>query len=205
MSKTGKHQTVSVRGSGRVALVGTLTINLTHKPEGELYRIAREHAQSARALHDEGKHFPGELYESLQAVILAAAALEAFINGQSQAAYGTEWQKYEDGQLAESTRRPDLLGKWYDVPQKLNDGNPVFEKGKEPFQGLKRIDHLRNYALHYKPIPQPPKSSLHGNVSELASYFDYQAARRSIDSMHKMLSYFQKSLKMPYPDWLGTT
>lgn len=179
-----------------VTMSGSISAKMRTPLEPTLYRLAMDHASHIRDPDAD------DLDHSLQATILSVACLEAFINWVGMSAFGNEWDDYEAGKSQNRKRhRPTLEDKWVEVTRKHTSGQ-TFVRGRQPFQGFKRLVSLRDYILHYKagfiePVPTPK-----GNVTEARAHIDHQSAQRATDVMKLMLLEFHRLSNVQAPAWI---
>jgi hypothetical protein len=131
---------------------------------------------------------------SRNAVVLAVAALEAFIN-QTAAQHLTIWEEEED--------RQSLQTKWIIVPRLITGGR-TFDKGHEPFQSFRRLVRLRNDLVH----PKAAEKRFEGPMAGLFSSFyrpvwDAQPSdgRRACVVARQMLIEFSNLVGWSPPHW----
>jgi len=178
--------------------------------EKPLYELALRHATNAETCRTSSNH-KDELEQSILAIMLAAAFMEAFINQQGIQILREEFQKYDEGYvdvhgntLPEKRSYPKLEDKWSEITEKINGKR--FNKGKEPFSGFKKLVELRNKILHYKGMPSTPMPSpwpdVQGHVTPERAIFNAIAARYAIRSMQGMLHEFSTLTSRRLPEWI---
>lgn len=135
------------------------------------------------------------LEASRNGVILAVAALEAFINQQASQRLGI-WGDHED--------RLSLASKWILVPRQI--AGSTFNKGREPFQSFAKLLRLRNHLVH----PGSAEKRFVGPLGGLMASFyrpewDVQVAdgRRACVVARQMLIQFHELVGAARPNWCG--
>jgi hypothetical protein len=174
-----------------------------------LFDLANQHANEAQAACNTGLH-NDELIPSLQAVILATACLEAFINQKGIENLGEKFHEYDQGKIdvqgnvLNSRHFPTVEDKWCDLTELI--GKKQFKKGKSPFQGFRKLLILRNYILHYKEMPShgvaAPWPDMEGVVTKERALFTARTAQDGVKSTEGMLREFHTLTSMQLPEWL---
>jgi hypothetical protein len=197
-------------GTTHIGLKVTAWYGVRTPLEKSLYELALKHASDAVACRTSASH-KDELEQSILAVMLAAAFMEAFINQQGIQILHGKFQEYDEGYIDVhgnplSKRRgyPKLEDKWCEITQKIS--NKRFNKGREPFSGFRKIVELRNRILHYKGMPSEPMPSpwpdVSGDVTPERAYFNASAAEYAIASMQGMLREFSTLTFRKMPPWI---
>ena len=131
---------------------------------------------------------------SRNAVVLAVAALEAFINQTAAQRLGI-WDDEEE--------RQSLQTKWILVPRQITGGH-TFDRGAEPYQSFRRLLRLRNDLVHPKAAEKRFEGPLAGF---LASFYrpDWDAqpsdGRWACVVARRMLIEFAKFVGWDPPRW----
>jgi hypothetical protein len=197
-------------GTARIDLKVTGWYGVRTPLEKPLYELALKHATNAESCRMSGNH-KDELEQSILAIVLAAAFMEAFINQQGIQLFREEFQKYDEGYidvygntLSEKRGYPKLEDKWSEITEKISGKR--FNKGKEPFSGFKKLVELRNKILHYKGMPSTPMPSpwpdVQGHVTPEKADFNASTARYAITSMQGMLHEFSTLTSKEMPEWI---
>lgn len=197
-------------GTARIGMKVTGWYGVRTPLEKPLYELALKHATNAETCRASGNH-KDELEQSILAIMLAAAFMEAFINQQGIQICGQEFQEYDKGHIdvngnTPRKRRgyPKLEDKWSEITEKISGKR--LNKGKEPFSGFKKLVELRNKILHYKGMPSTPMPSpwpdVQGHVTPEKAYFNASAARYAITSMQGMLHEFSTLTSKEMPEWI---
>ncbi len=161
-----------------------------------LYELAQQHAINAEKA-SKNKQRSDELRYTIQAIILAASCLEAFINQEAIQVLGQEFEKYDEGYIdvlgkpKERQRHPPIEDKWLEITKQI--GNKTFNKGKTPFQDFHKLVELRDEILHYKGKPSSapsPWPEAKGEVTLERAKFTAKAARYAVETMQAMLEQF---------------
>jgi len=174
-----------------------------------LYDLACQHAASAEAACKKGDH-KEELSHSIQAIMLAAACMEGFINQEAIKMLGPEFYRYDKGcidvhcTLIQKRGYPSLEDKWCEITEGIS--NKQFDKGKQPFKGFHKLVELRNEILHYKatsaqPVPSPWKDTP-GVVTPERARFTAKVAQDAVKSMYEMLEKFHTLIGKQLPEWI---
>lgn len=198
--------------SARIGLKATAWIEVRTPLEKLLYELALKHATNAETCRTSGNH-KDELEQSILAVMLAAAFMEAFINQQAIQILHEEFQKYDEGSidvygntLPKKRGYPKLEDRWSEVTEKISGKR--FNKGREPFVGFKKLVELRNKVLHYKGMGMPstpmpsPWPDVQGSVTPERAVFNASAAQDAIRSMQGMLHEFSTLTSKDLPEWI---
>jgi hypothetical protein len=179
--------------------------------EMKLYDLACQHAAAAQAACKSGNH-EEELSSSIQAIILAAACMEAFINQEAISVLGPhDFDKYDSGHidahcklLSEKRGYPSLEDKWCEITERIS--NKTFDKGKQPFQGFHELVELRNKVLHYKGISaQPVLSPWQGverSVTPERGKLTAELAQNVVNSIRGMLQEYHIFCGKQLPQWV---
>lgn len=197
-------------GTARIGLKVTGWYGVRTPLEKPLYELALKHATNAETCRTSGNH-KDELEQSILAIMLAAAFMEAFINQQGIQIFREEFQKYDEGYidvhgntLSKKRGYPKLEDKWSEITEKISGKR--FNKGKEPFSGFKKLVELRNKILHYKGMPSTsmpsPWPDVQGHVTPEKADFNASAARYAITSMQGMLHEFSTLTSKEMPEWI---
>jgi len=197
-------------GTARIGLKVTGWYGVRTPLEKPLYELALKHATDAETCRTSGNH-KGEHEQSILAIMLAAAFMEAFINQQGIQIFREEFQKYDEGYidvhgntLSKKRGYPKLEDKWSEITEKISGKR--FNKGKEPFSGFKKLVELRNKILHYKGMPSTPMPSpwpdVQGSVTPERAVFNASAAQDAIRSMQGMLHEFSTLTSKGMPEWI---
>ncbi len=169
---------------GTMSMTGSLTSRTRRPLEVHLWQLAQEHAERAQSASD-----PLEMQQTIGAVVMAAACLEAYINS----VFIEELHRPED----DLWKSPEA--KWEDAAKEI--GQP-FDKGRPPFQDLKRLMDLRNYVLHYKPRFTEPVKTREGRVPEARAKLTKAAARRAVDTCRVLITDLCSKRNESPPPWL---
>jgi len=177
--------------------------------EKVLYDLARQHANDAESAFAVRKH-NDEMVHSIQAVVFAAACLEAFINQIGIDKLEAKFDAYDAGKVdakgnnLATRHHPSVEDKWCDMTQLIC--GKQFDKGKSPFQGFHGLLALRQYILHYKAMSSEgfpsPWQDMNGFVPEERAKLTASAARSAVQSMEGMLKEFHILISAQLPDWL---
>lgn len=158
------------------------------------YRALLSHSRSASKLiktSDLPTHLDLVYQERVQAVINAAACLEAFINS-----VGSEripnWGIYE--QLPPET-------KWH-LCLAVHGKDKVFDPSREPYQTFGKVIDLRNRWLHYK----RPLERVRRTTKETVTWIEAKMDARFIEDLPEkvalLIKEFCEALGYPVPAWL---
>lgn len=197
-------------GTAGIGCKATVWYGVRTPLEKVLYELALKHATDAETFRTSGNH-KDELEQSILAIMLAAAFMEAFINQQGIQILREEFQEYDEGcidvhgnTLPKKRGYPKLENKWSEITERISGKR--FSKGKEPFSGFKKLVELRNRILHYKGMPSSPMPSpwpdVQGHVTPEKAYFNASAARYAITSMQGMLHEFSTLASKEMPGWI---
>ena len=197
-------------GTAQIGLKVTALYGVRTPLEKPLYELALKHATDAEACRTSANH-KDELEQSILAIMLAAAFMQAFINQQGIQILHEKFQQYDEGYidvhgntLSKKRSYPKVEDKWCEITEKIS--NKRFNKGKEPFSGFRRIVKLRNKILHYKGMPSAPMPSpwpdVRGDVAPERAYFNASAAQYAITSMQGMLREFSTLTSKKMPPWI---
>ena len=169
---------------GTVSMTGSLTIRARRPLEVHLWQLAQEHAERAQDATD-----PVEMQQTIGAVVMAAACLEAYINSA----------------LIEKLHRPEddlwkrLETKWEDAAKEIDQ---PFDKGKPPFRDFRWLIDLRNWVLHYRPKFTEPVKTREGGVPEARAKLTKAAARRAVDTCRVLITDLCSKRNESPPPWL---
>jgi len=130
---------------------------------------------------------------SRAAVIIAVAALEAFIN---DAARGLpSWSDEED--------KVSIEKKWIVVPERLAGGR-TFDKGQQPYQDFHKLVALRNRLVH----PSPREDFFSGEFSLVAAMLPSSKldvgtndGRKACATARRMILEFCRLVRLSRPSW----
>jgi hypothetical protein len=121
--------------------------------EPVFYRALVRHARRATEMvaNANPPHGLHDVYdERVQAIICAAACLEAFVNTVG-AERVSSWLQYEP--------KLDMVAKWH-LCLAIHGKDAAFASGREPYQSFCKVAELRNHFLHYKrPLKRAPVSA----------------------------------------------
>jgi hypothetical protein len=176
---------------GSMTMSGDLAIRMRSSLEPRLYRLALDHSQKAQEAAKAGDHHR-EIDEALQAIVMAAACLEAFINAAHLQAGG---EPFAD------TDRTSVVTKWIDVTRNISSGE-TFDKGTKVFQEMTRLFNDRNYVMHYKAGFEAPVSTPNGQVSAAKAKLTAANAARAVHAMAEGLEEFHRLTGASRPAWL---
>jgi hypothetical protein len=163
-----------------------------------LYGLAQQHAADSEIACKSSKR-NDELNDAIQAIILATACLEAFINQEAIQVLGQDFETYDKGYIGawgktykKGRGYSNLEDKWFEITNRIS--NKQFNKGEEPFQSFHKLVELRNEILHYKGIPAASVPSTCHHVSGVIpperAKFTAKAAKDAVESMRAMLEKF---------------
>lgn len=208
MAEEKRH--VSVSATAKVGLKASASVTVRTLIEKILYELAYQHATDAE-IASKKKTRNDELSHTIQAIILATACMEAFINQEAIDMLKQDFYKYDQGYidvrgntLTQRRGYPSLEDKWCEITERI--GNKQFDKGKQPFQGFHKLVELRNELLHYKATSAPPVPSpwqdVPGSVTPERAKFTAKAAMDAVESMRAMLEQFHVLTGKRKPVWL---
>jgi hypothetical protein len=175
-----------------------------------LYELAEQHAADAdTACKISNRN--DELVHTIQAIIIATACLEAFINQEAIQVLGQGFDEYDKGYIdawgkvnKKGRSYPSLEDKWCDITKRIC--NKEFDKGKKPFQNFHDLIQLRNEILHYKAMSAPPVPSrwqgVSGSVTPERAKFTANVANDAVEGMKAMLEQFHIMTGKQKPKWI---
>jgi hypothetical protein len=203
MAKEEKHATTPL------GLKLTVSAEVRTAFEIILYELAQQHAIDAEEASKSGQR-SDELRYTIQAIVLAASCLEAFINQEAIQVLGQNFGAYDKGYIDAwgknyKKRRgyPSLEDKWFEITKRI--GNKEFDKRNKPFQDFHKLVELRNEILHNKAMPSSapsPWPDAKGVVTQERAKFTAKAARTAVETMKAMLQQFYILTGKQKPVWL---
>lgn len=190
----GHSRVENLAGSHLQAAVRQAEVSATKERESSsLLEEERELPQKLIAQISAGTARDRAVEASRSAVILAVAALEAFINEAAREI--PSWGREEDNMR--------LRSKWIVVPALLS-GGATFDRGAQPFQGFHLLVKLRNSLVH----PKPEEKIFEGDASLLVAFMSKPAldvtpedGRRACQTARKMILEFCRLIGSDAPSW----
>ncbi len=153
-----------------------------------LLPLAWDHAAEASLAHGETgeAHHPIEIAASVQAVILAAAAMESYTNDVGMTLLGQDaWIAFDRNQ------KPVIKDKWKEIQSNSSGFSTDF--GTNPWADVIALFKLRNFVMHFQPELTTPVKSIHGNESEFGAKFTYKAAVQAVKNVKSAILEYEQA------------
>lgn len=133
-----------------------------------MYEAAKQHRDKAVTL--DGKDMNAELSESLQAILLAATALEAYIN-----AYARSHLSVQDWAEREK-KAPEA--KWTGIPRKVT--GKTLNLKKAPLHFFDDLWEIRDYIVHFKADMSPIIQTKYGRTASGIDKLNAENAKKAL-------------------------
>lgn len=130
--------------------------------------------------------------ERAQALVMAAACLEAVVNEVGSAKYAEIW-----GGLEKLT----ILDKWM-MLCRLSEGRTTFDPSSEPFQAVAKIVAARNDMMHFKPVFRRVTVLKNKGVSKIEMTLNKEVVERLSQVLPQAIREIHAAVDAPAPAWL---
>lgn len=162
------------------------------------YRSALKHRSHAKKLQtstlSHSIHILDEIHqERAEAIIMAAACLEAVINEIGDTKYNDIWSSIEKLSLNEKYKT------FYYLSGNLDD----FDISKPPFQFMNKLISVRNEMIHFKPGYKKVKVLNGKSTSRLDALLDIELIDKLPMILCDSISAVYKKIDFTLPEWLS--
>lgn len=180
---------------------GRVEVRIGTRLEADFLVEARAAAQRASRASKSPEGLGEETRGCILAVLVAHAAIEAFINQEGADRASAWWEQAERD-------RVQVDGKWRHLAA-LVGADP--RRGSGWYQGVRGLTFDRNLVAHYKGVPQPGGLALSGppvstrgraNISPVRAYFNAPRARLNVERAVLAIRAFYAAVRSPVPDFL---
>lgn len=160
------------------------------------YRAAHKHCHKAAELY-KGKPLTAFLLDQVyeeraQALIIAAACLEAVMNEIGNTKHPDVWSSLD---------KLSVLEKW-EMLCKLSNGRAVFNSSCDPVQSISKIIGARNEMIHFKPVYKKVTIKNGEAVSKLEMTLNKELIDRLPKVLFDGLTQMYEGLDLTPPQWL---
>ncbi|MBB2984463.1 hypothetical protein [Paraburkholderia tropica] len=157
------------------------------------FRAAVRHARKAAELEATSGAFLDEIYsERIEAVINAAACLEAFVNSLGERKLPL-WSKLHE--------KNTPIEKWRICVLRTGN-NDVYVSGVEPYQTFERIVKLRNDFMHHKPEEHAVVQGGNGPMTYIQKHMPPAFIESLPSRIRELITILCEKTKEPTPGWL---
>lgn len=162
--------------------------------EPVFFRAMIKHCRRAKDLSIEPNSQLDEVYEErLQAVVNAAACVEAFVNVVALERV-PQWERYE-------ILQPEA--KWHLCL--LSHGKPdIFDAGREPYQTFGKVVELRNRWLHYKKPFERSRVASGTTITWLEARMSQSFVALLPVRVKQLIEELCGAIEYPLPSWLSS-
>lgn len=160
------------------------------------YRASLKHSRAVDLVERNNKvnaFVLDQVYEErAQALIMAAACLEAVVNEVGSARHAEIWVGLE---------KLSILDKWMMLCT-LSEGRTKFDTSSEPFQSVTKIVIARNDMMHFKPVFKKVTVLKNKGISKIEMTLNKELVERLSLVLPQAISEIYKAVDSPAPPWL---